>query len=338
INDCKTLLQLGEIYYSSGRYYLAANYLSYVMKMTNDAALYEKSNQLLFLAERAIQINNNDKMFSNFEFLDTLIMELLNCLKNHYYYNIDIELFELMHVRPSVDSIVVNTQNEKEEIVKHLQGLEELYFNLNDSFSKELLIKLLTFRLLGNHKVKMPLNTIDYWKQRKSIPNLIHSSETLQTNYHNWTLQLFDLTPLKYNLRLFYVPMGISATFLDKQYEYNKISPVIKVKEGDVVIDAGGCFGDTALYFAHEVGETGHVYTIEFIPSKLEIMSKNINLNEKLQNNITIVKHPLWNVSNTSLYYKDQGAASFVTFSEESGVTDKVSTITIDNLVVEHKL
>ena len=140
-------------------------------------------------------------------------MELLNCLKNHYYYNIDIELFELMHVRPSVDSIVVNTQNEKEEIVKHLQGLEELYFNLNDSFSKELLIKLLTFRLLGNHKVKMPLNTIDYWKQRKSIPNLIHSSETLQTNYHNWTLQLFDLTPLKYNLRLFYVPMGISATF-----------------------------------------------------------------------------------------------------------------------------
>lgn len=35
---------------------------------------------------------------------------------------------------------------------------------------------------------------------------------------------------------------------------------------------------------------------------------------------------------------KDQGAASFVTFSEESGVTDKVSTITIDNLVVEHKL
>ncbi|OTY36355.1 methyltransferase [Bacillus thuringiensis serovar pingluonsis] len=338
INDCKTLLQLGEIYYSSGRYYLAANYLSYVMKMTNDAALYEKSNQLLFLAERAIQINNNDKMFSTFEFLDTLIMELLNCLKNHYYYNIDIELFELMRVRPSVDSIVVNTQNEKEEIVKHLQGLEELYFNLNDSFSKELLIKLLTFRLLGNHKVKMPLNTIDYWKQRKSIPNLIHSSETLQTNYHNWTLQLFDLTPLKYNLRLFYVPMGISATFLDKQYEYNKISPVIKVKEGDVVIDAGGCFGDTALYFAHEVGETGHVYTIEFIPSNLEIMSKNINLNEKLQNNITIVKHPLWNVSNTSLYYKDQGAASFVTFSEESGVTDKVSTITIDNLVVEHKL
>jgi len=243
-----------------------------------------------------------------------------------------------MHVRPSIDSIVVNIQNEKEEILKHLQGLEELYFKLNDPFSKELLIKLLSFRLLGNHKVKLPLNTINYWNQRKSIQNLIHSTETLQTNYHNWTLQLFDLTPLKYNLRLFYVSMGISATFLDKQYEYNKVSPAIKVKEGDIVIDAGGCFGDTALYFAHEVGETGHVYTIEFIPSNLEIMSKNINLNETLQNHITIVKHPLWNDSNTSLYYKDQGAASFVSFSEESGVTDKVSTITIDNLVIEQKL
>ncbi|PEY56789.1 FkbM family methyltransferase, partial [Bacillus cereus] len=75
-----------------------------------------------------------------------------------------------------------------------------------------------------------------------------------------------------------------------------------------------------------------------FIPSNLEIMSKNINLNETLQKHITIVKQPLWNDSNTSLYYKDQGAASFVSFSEESGVTDKVSTITIDNLVIEQKL
>lgn len=338
INDPETLLKLGEIYYSSGRLYLAANYLSYVMKMTNNIDLSNKANQLLFLAERAIQINNNDNMHSTSVFLDTLIMELLNCLKNHYYYNIDIGLFELMHVRPSIDSIVVNIQNEKEEILKHLKGLEELYFKLNDPFSKELLIKILTFRLLGNHKVKLPLNTIDYWNQRKSIQNLIHSTETLQTKYHNWTLQLFELTPLKYKLQLFYVPMGISATFLDKQYEYNKISPAIKVKEGDIVIDAGGCFGDTALYFAHEVGEMGHVYTIEFIPSNLEIMSKNINLNETLQKQITIVKHPLWNDSNTSLYYKDQGAASFVSISEESGVTDKVSTITIDNLVIEQKL
>lgn len=132
--------------------------------------------------------------------------------------------------------------------------------------------------------------------------------------------------------------MGISATFLDKQYEYNKISPAIKAKRGDVVIDGGGCLGDTALYFAHEVGDTGHVYTIEFIPSNLEIMSKNISLNKKLQKHITIVKHPLWNTSNVSLYYKDQGAASFVSFSNDSDSTDTINTITIDDLVQEQQL
>ncbi len=179
INDPETLLKLGEIYYSSGRLYLAANYLSYVMKITNNIDLSNKANQLLFLAERAIQINNNDNMQSTSGFLDTLIMELLNCLKNHYYYNIDIELFELMHVRPTIDSIVVNIHNEKEEIMKHLQGLEELYFNLSDPFSKELLIKLLAFRLLGNHKVKLPLNTIDYWNQR----NLFKTSSILQKHF-----------------------------------------------------------------------------------------------------------------------------------------------------------
>lgn len=187
INNPKKLLQLGEIYYSSNRLDLAVNCLSHVMNLVNNMAhvLYNKANQLLILIERDIQINNNDSIQVIPGFLDTLLLEILNCVKNHYPYNIDIELFELMRVPPSNNSMVVNIQNEKENILKHIQGLEKLYFNLNDQFSKELLIKLLTFRLLGNHKIKLPLNNMDYWLQRKSIHNLIQSTNTLQTNYHN---------------------------------------------------------------------------------------------------------------------------------------------------------
>ena len=52
---------------------------------------------------------------------------------------------------------------------------------------------------------------------------------------------------------------------------------------GDYVIDAGGCYGDTALYFANEVGAKGKVFTYEFIPSNLTFLDKNISLNQLLE-------------------------------------------------------
>ncbi len=116
------------------------------------------------------------------------------------------------------------------------------------------------------------------------------------------------MNKINFDLRLFYFPNGLSATFIDGQYKYDRISPEIKAMEGDIVIDAGGCFGDTGLYFAHEVGESGHVYTFEFIPSNLAIMRKNFSLSENLNKRITIIEHPLWHKSKDPLYYmvKDQ--------------------------------
>jgi hypothetical protein len=32
---------------------------------------------------------------------------------------------------------------------------------------------------------------------------------------------------------------------------------VVECAEGDMAIDAGGCYGDTALYFAHKTGPRG---------------------------------------------------------------------------------
>ena len=238
----------------------------------------------------------------------------------------------------SNDYIVVNTENEKREILKHLQGIIELFYHLEDQPSRDLLLKVLSFRILSNKKVKLPLNTNEYWAQRQSLKNLIHSNETIKTKYHGWNLPLFDLRTVKYDLQLFTPSIGISATFMDRQYEYDKIAPAIKAREADIVIDAGGCFGDTALYFAHEVGENGHVYTIEFIPSNIEIMTKNLDLNENLKQRITIVGCPLWNVSNERLYYMDQGAASSVTFSKTDETNGVALTISIDDLVKQRNI
>ena len=92
IHDVDSLLQLGEIYYSSGRQQLAKICFSKILGISNDISLKEKSRILLFKSELDIQTNQN-KVQPVPEFLDLLIKELLDHSGNDYYYNIDMELF-----------------------------------------------------------------------------------------------------------------------------------------------------------------------------------------------------------------------------------------------------
>lgn len=58
---------------------------------------------------------------------------------------------------------------------------------------------------------------------------------------------------------------------------------------GGHVIDAGGCFGDTALGFADVVGERGHVYVFDPMPKHCSIMGEAVAMNPGLALRISIV-------------------------------------------------
>jgi FkbM family methyltransferase len=81
------------------------------------------------------------------------------------------------------------------------------------------------------------------------------------------------------------------------------------VRPGDVVVDAGGCFGDTALYFAGRVGTTGRVYTFEFSPGNLEVLEPNLARNPALGDRVKVVKAALFDRSST-LSFEDHGRLS----------------------------
>jgi len=53
-----------------------------------------------------------------------------------------------------------------------------------------------------------------------------------------------------------------------------------EVKEGDIVVDIGAHIGYYALLEARIVGEKGKVYAIEPVPENIELLRKNIELNE----------------------------------------------------------
>jgi FkbM family methyltransferase len=112
----------------------------------------------------------------------------------------------------------------------------------------------------------------------------------------------------------------------------------IGASPGDVVLDLGGCYGDTALYFAMKVGQNGKVYSFEFIPKSLEIFNLNLNLNTHLKNRITIIESPLWSESGRTIFYKDNGGGSQVSFKDFNGREGIAVTITLDEFILKNRI
>ena len=224
------------------------------------------------------------------------------------------------------------------QICAHLDQLEKAYQLLEDEGSKELFVQLVAFRLLGHRKVKLPLSHPNYWKELDEIAAMGDTSNSIDPGFMNFKLHQYDLTEMGFPIHFYYTPKGVYTDFKLKQYEFHKADQHIKVQAEDVVIDAGGCWGDTALYFAHECGEKGKIYTFEFIPSNLKILKKNLALNPELEKRIEVLEHPLWDTAGLPVYYLDKGPGSQVAFERKEGMQDQVDTLTIDELVAQKGL
>jgi FkbM family methyltransferase len=211
-----------------------------------------------------------------------------------------------------------------------LEGFESFYHSLANQTSRELLVKLIAFRILGKDRLRLPLNSDEFWRRRESIKSLFDETDTLKAG-GDWILKRADLNATGYPISLYCLGGGLYNTFELKQYEYQGCSPPIKAERGDVVIDAGGCWGDTALYFAHEAGDTGKVYAFEFVPTNLAVMRKNLTLNRELSSRVAVIEKPLWDKSDQTLYFTDNGPASRVSFTKTS--EQYLSTISIDDFV-----
>jgi FkbM family methyltransferase len=208
---------------------------------------------------------------------------------------------------------------------EHGKGLEELYRQLEDIGSRELLVKVLCFRPLGHHRVKLPLNTVAYWRLREKALSLICPTPPLHS--FGWELPMIDLTSVGYPLQIYATPIAVTEQFLVRHYAYEKNGVAVRAEEGEFVIDAGGCWGDTALFFAHAVGPRGKVYTFEFVPENLAVMEKNFALNPELSSRVVISRQPLWHTPDLALSFSSQGPGSKLRNSVDPAGTTLTSTI-----------
>jgi FkbM family methyltransferase len=223
----------------------------------------------------------------------------------------------------------------------YLEGFASLYELLADESSKSTLVSVLAYRIMGDKHVKLPVNTSWYWSTREGMRSLIKSSEAIKVKYPDLLLNHYSLESIGYPIELFFAPSGVMVTFILKQYEYGKRTPAIKVKEGDYVIDGGGCWGDTALYFAHTIGEHGKVFTFEFTPENLDIFQRNMDFNPQPSQRIELVPRALWETSGETISYSPCGPGTTMTQGpQESNNHDslKITTVSIDDFVKERNL
>jgi len=215
---------------------------------------------------------------------------------------------------------------------------EYLFYHLSDNYSKELLIKVLVYRLLGYKKVKLPMNDGNYFKSIDEIEKcVINKKDYIDTDFKKWKLLLFDLNKFGFPCKLYFTPAGIYHQFIYKSYEYDLEKEIIKVNEGDYVIDAGACWGDTALYFAILSGVNGRVFSFEFLPENVNIFKKNISLNPDLKDRIELIQKPIWSISDVDVFCNSNGPGNTVTFDKKYSDT-VYKTITIDDFVIKNDI
>ena len=122
-------------------------------------------------------------------------------------------------------------------------------------------------------------------------------------------------------------PDGLASVYGLGQYRYDGV----EARGGDVVLDGGAASGDTALWFADQVGPDGRVLAFEFAPGNLRALRDNLALNPRLAPRIEVREQALWDRGGERLAFTDAGVVSAV----GGGGGGEVATVAIDDLALE---
>ncbi|CAN5376225.1 hypothetical protein BH09BAC3_BH09BAC3_13220 [soil metagenome] len=238
------------------------------------------------------------------------------------------------HVK-SFEQYLDNTMNDLE---KYFPKLENIYAHLNED-GKDLLVKLIAFRIVGFTKVKLPLNKNEYWHDLRRAERLKIENDTYDPHFLHMVLQKYDLSSIGYDLKLYFTAPGIAIDFINEQYAYKLAGKtIVGVELGDVVLDLGGCWGDTALYFASKVGEQGKIYSFEFVPDNIKLFNINKLLNPALNDRIELVPHPVSDTSGGMIYFQDRGPSSKIEDKPFDGQTGCTTLVSVDDFVESRKI
>lgn len=223
------------------------------------------------------------------------------------------------------------------QIESHSDGFEWLFNRLSDAQSRQTLIEVMAYWALGPRHTKLSCNNKCFWKAVEELQTkAIAKAHVAPVEMLDGWLDDYALDACGFDVRLRAHKLNVLNTFLLEQYRFiPPAGPEIGVRKGDVVLDGGGCWGDTTLYFAHATGESGQVHVFEFAPGNLKVLRENLNQNPKLAPLIQIHEKAVWDVSGDTLHFGEAGPATSLTSKSEGPLT--AQTLSIDDWFRESK-
>ena len=224
-----------------------------------------------------------------------------------------------------------------------LEACDVLWDRLGDEASRELLLRFFAYRALGPAHVRLQLDPLDY---RRTVIGLTAAAlrqpmvlRAPQTPLE-WQLHHYDLTATEIPIEVIGSPLPLASTLALSQYAYRDPAVAARPQPGDVAIDVGGCWGETALWLAHVVGQAGFVHTFEPSGGNRRVLQANLDLNPKLASRIALWEEPVDARAGTTVWMpEDIGAGATVRLAPDADrpLTELV-TESIDGLVADERI
>ena len=217
--------------------------------------------------------------------------------------------------------------------------IADLYNRLADQASKDTLTFYYLNRALGGLHSHAPHMSQDFLTTVRSIRSYTSGANRRRSEFQWLSRDIY--------IEEYRVPVDgrtitldthdISALeiFLLNQYTYPGPDR-IEVEPGDVVIDGGACWGDTALYFAAKASAGGRIFAFEMSQHNIDILHANLRKNPDLADMVSLVRRPLGSDSTTNIWFHDAGASSRIDSQDNGGVP--LTTIAIDDFATQQNL
>jgi len=286
------------------------------------------------------------------EFHEKLFNLMTDSLRNYHSDNFDEERFGrqdshlVVYLRKRLISLLLPNyvgkyiftdimQKTNQILEVYGQRLNQVYLLLADERSKDWLVRLIAYKILGPERVKLPTNNPAFFSIKDDLKKFLDHGHFVEVflSGKKRKLYLADLASMGVNVKVY--SAGLDYIFIHEMHKYkNIVAPEI----GDVVLDCGACYGDSCLYFANLVGENGKVFSFEFIPDHIQVFNKNMSLNPSLQGISDLIPNPLWEKKGQKVYFNDNGPASKVEVTEFDGYDGVTETQTIDDFYEERGL
>jgi FkbM family methyltransferase len=219
------------------------------------------------------------------------------------------------------------------------ERLESVYESLADEPSRDLFVKLLEWRVLGPRRVRLHTSPDRYRRGLERVNRdllLERATQRVKDPYFPELNQYaFELGHRK--LRVETDETSMLDTFVLEQYAYRRGPMTVCAEPGDVVVDGGGGYGDTALYFACLVAPSGEVVVLEMDPRNRRIIERNLERNRDLASRMRVTDATLWESSGELLPFLAGGKQSRLQLNPaaDGGIAE---TITLDELVARADL